>query len=95
VAEISERTSPDETQIFPKLTEYLPGIRVVLVLRSSDDSCVKSLSTGVLRIERPRDDRARLSSTLGIEPPLLVATATLTGDPYRDAFLATEQLEIA
>jgi hypothetical protein len=71
VTEVSERPSPHETQLLPKLTECEPGFRPVLELSSATDSDVKSSSTDMLRILRPRDDRARLSSTLGIEALLL------------------------
>src|SRR5712664_4487493 len=38
------------------------------------------------RIERPRDDRSRLRSTLGIDSPLLLGAPPRTGYPYRNAF---------
>ena len=94
MAEISVRPSPVEIQSLPKLTECLPGVRIVLEFRSSVDSEIKSSSTDVFRIERPRDDRARLSSTLGIEGSLLLCGSARTSYPYRDALAASSPYEL-
>jgi hypothetical protein len=87
VTEVSVTSTPSKTHSFPKLTEYLPGFRVVVVLRSSLERAVKCSPSGVFRITRPRNDRARVDPTLGIQCFLFLLGTSGAGDPYRETFL--------